>query len=119
MEVDVIIKKAVDYVEKTQPMLDKMAAADERFIKEAAEAVEDLCSNGLIAPQDKQTLLDKIAEDKTAVFKVMRRLSGMAASPALGVPSELTKLSEDTSDPFVRAFCPEFVTQPGASGMID
>jgi len=117
-EVTDILKQATAYVEATQPQLDKLAADRQRFQKEAADTAAILIDRGMLAADKKEQFLSKLAEDPASVFSFLRKLAGMVGVPSLGGPSNIVKVSGAETDPWVKAFAPEYAGKSG-SGLVD
>lgn len=123
-DVTMILQKVAQYIEGTQPQLDKVAADRTAFEQAAAEAVDMLVDTGVVKAAAKTQLLQKIAGDHTQVFLLMKKLAGVVAARdaggfSLGQQAEVPKQASVKQDPYVRTFCPELVNKSGMSSVID
>lgn len=110
-DINTILRKAAEYVAVTQPQLDKIASEKEAFIKQAAKTVAVMVHRGVIDKSKENFVLDKLAEDHSYALSLLENLTRIIGADQLGSPSNITKLSEDKADPFVREFMPELLNK--------
>jgi hypothetical protein len=105
-----ILKKSVEYVQATQPLLEKEAAAREAFTKRANETVAVLVNRGIIDETKKAAAFDRLASDHAYALVLLEKIAGIVGADQLGAPSNITKVSEAEADPFVREYMPHLVS---------
>jgi hypothetical protein len=108
-DTDKILKQAADYVAITQPLIDKQAAAQDLFVKQAQKTVAILVNRGIVPEAKQSALLDKFASDHAYALVMMEKMAAAMGTENLGGPSAITKQAEDKVDPFVREFLPELL----------
>jgi len=111
-DTDRLLKQAADYVAMAQPQLDKQAAAQDAFVKQAQKTVAILVNRGVIPEAKQNALLDKIASDHSYALVMMEKMAAVMGTESLGSPSAITKQAEGKAeDPFVREFMPELLNK--------
>lgn len=103
-QAEAIQTQAVDYIAKVQPLLDAQEKRAAEFAKKAHQTVGALVERRIIAPQDANTVIDKLAADPSNALDL-----ALALSRRIGVGSELgkaasTQYADSQLDPFQRLF---------------
>lgn len=91
------LKQAADYVERTQPLLDKYAAERDKVAAErnayraqVDKTVTRLVDLGEIKPSKKAELVDKLAADPTAMCQFVEELAARPrGAQSMGQPSQV------------------------------
>lgn len=81
-----IMQKVAEYIEATQPQLDKLAEYRELREKRAGQVADALISGGLMSEAKKAEFVSKVAADESgiAALDVLQKLAGIGAASALG-----------------------------------
>jgi hypothetical protein len=116
-QVQNILMKSAEYIERTQPLLDKRNEEKAAFVEKATKAANVLATRGVLGKRDVNGFVDKIASDPTAVWEVVEKLAGLVSVDTLGEVGREKVASATDEDPFVRRF---FGNNSDAhSGMVD
>ena len=114
-QVTQILQKSAEYVQLTQPQLDKAAAAQDAFVKRASGTIGVLVHRGIVEESAKDTVLDKLAQDHTYALALLEKLAGIVGADQVGAPSNITTKIPEDADPFVREFMPELLVNRSGS----
>ena len=87
--INVIMQKTALYIERVQPLLDKHADEDDRFTKRASQVAGILVGRGIIAQDEVDTLLSKLAADKTKALDLVAKLAQLIGADGLGKSAEI------------------------------
>ena len=87
-DVEKIMQKTAAYIEQVQPLLDKHADEDDRFTKRASQIAGILVGRGIIAQDEVDTLLQKLAADKTKALDLVAKLAQLIGADGLGKAAE-------------------------------
>jgi hypothetical protein len=88
-EIEELGQKTAEYIESTQPLLDKQAAAQQRFEKRATEVAGVLVDRGIIPPAESALLVEKLAEDSTRALDLVARLARMVGPDRLAKQADV------------------------------
>jgi hypothetical protein len=117
-----LVTKVASYIEASQNEIDasqvKLAEFTEQkssFVKRATQAAGVLAHHGVIERDSVNILIDKVAEDPSAVWDLVEKLASSVGTDALGNPAQEKMASQTSSDPWVR----EFFGYKSGNGMID
>ena len=111
-----VLAQAADYVAKVQPQLDKVAAERVEFAKLAQRTAGVLVNRGVLAADKADTFVGKVAENPATALTFIEKLAGLVGGESLGRPSQLSKIANSNSDPFVNQFFPELVGNKSGTG---
>ena len=104
-ELKTLLTNVVDYIEYTQPLLEKAASSShlsDEYFEKLAEAVDTMADNGLIDYSDRSLILEKLADSPEKVVEALCKLSEKIGPDTLGGPSD--EINTSTLDPIFR-FC--------------
>lgn len=117
-----LVTKVASYIEASQNEIDasltKLAEFTEQrssFVKRATQAAGVLAHRGVIERENVNTLVDKVAEDPSAVWDLVEKLASAVGADNLGDPAQEKMASQGSEDPWVR----EFFGYKSGNGMID
>lgn len=108
-QVQETLQKAAEYVAITQPQLDKLAEDQTNWAKQAQRTAGVLANRGVIDNSKVDAFVDKLAEDPKYALVFVEKLASMIGSDELGKPSNITKIANETADPFTRILFPEII----------
>ena len=108
-----VLEKVAEYIEVTQPELDKVAAAREVWNAQADRTAAILANRGVIDQAKLNQFVDKVASDPTYALLFMEKMANIIGSDNLGKPSNITKLAANEVDGFTRELFPEMVNNNG------
>ena len=111
-----LMSKVADYIEKTQPLLDKAAEQQSSFVKRATQAAGVLAHRGVIHRDSVNEFVDKVAEDPTRVWDFIEKLARAANAETMGQAVSEKGASGSPVDPFERHF---FGRGQTPSGMVE
>lgn len=117
---DILAEKVAGYIGVVQPQLDRLAdleakveslqkkasaeeSAKADFVKRATEALGALAKAGLISQNDVTPMVEKSAQDHSAVWGLVEKIADSVGPEAIGSRSRETVPAESV-DPFVREF---------------
>lgn len=86
-----IMQKAAAYIERVQPLLDQHADEDERFTKRASQVAGILVGRGIIAQDEVDTLVQKLASDKSKALDLVAKLAQLVGADGLGKSAGITQ----------------------------
>lgn len=102
-QADMATKAAAEYVEKTQPNLDKAAMFEDAFLKKAHVVAGSLAQQGIIERTEITPLIDKLAADPLLALELVEKVAGMVTVDSFGKAAEeiATRQAQvDALDPF-------------------
>jgi hypothetical protein len=102
-----IIEQAVDYMARTQPLLDKHAEASEKFATALPETADKLVERGLLAEDKKDVFVEKSAEDHSYLLKYLDKLAESVSADQIGTPTQPTNDAKTVDDHFAWASTPD------------
>lgn len=111
-----IMVKVAEYIEATQPVIDKQNEQRIQFTKRATQAAGVLAHRGVIDSRRVNEFIDKVAEDPAAVWDFVEKLASAVTPDALGEAVREKVASGAAVDAFERVF---FGLGTGNSGMVD
>ena len=84
-------EKIARYIETTQPLLDKQNEMRDAFLKRAHQVAGVLANKGLIAHDDVNAFVDKVAADETGteVWNLVEKLASVLPADELGKVAEV------------------------------
>lgn len=99
---EAILAKTAEYIGTTQMELDKHAENRDTFIKRAYQVAGVLANKGLIAREDINVFVDKIAEDEsgTEVWNLVEKLADSVRIDSLGESVREKLAAAQNLDPF-------------------
>ena len=113
-----LAQKAVQYIEETEPKLEKLAEAEAKksaFVERATKAASVLVERGLLPKTNESAFIDKVAEAPELIFDYVEKLAGEIGPDSLGAASNEKIALSTGDDPFERIFFP----RGGNTGTID
>lgn len=113
-----ILMKSAEYVERTQPLIDKQNEENMAFVERATKAAGVLASRGVLDKRSVDGFVDKIASDPKSVWDVVEKLASLVGVDTLGEVGREKVASAGVQDPWEARF---FGNNSDAhlSGMVD
>jgi len=100
-QAEAIQKDALEYVSKTQPIIDEYNEFKESFAKKAHQTVGALVERRIVAKEDSTALIDKLASDPSSALDLALSISRrVGISDGLGKAAELSPSTVSELDPF-------------------
>jgi len=106
-----ILEKMAAYIEATQPQLDKIAEQKEALRKQASDTSAVLVSRGVLDESKRDEFINRVVEDPSVALKMAEKLAAALETESYGKVATIKVGPADKVDPFVAAFCPEYVNQ--------
>ena len=101
-QAEAIQKNALEYISKTQPIIDEYANFKEAFAKKAHQVVGALVERRIVEPGKSTELIDKLASDPTNALDLALSMSRrVGLGDGLGKAAELN-VSDSGLDPLER-----------------
>lgn len=113
-----LARKAVQYIEETEPKLAKLAEAEASraaFVERATKAASVLVERGLLPKTNETAFIDKVAEAPELIFDYVEKLAMEIGPVSLGETTNEKIAGVTCDDPFERVFFPKV----GNTGTID
>jgi len=93
------LRKVVDYVGATQPMVEKQAQQEEALARKAPEVVEMLVQQGLLSPQLKEAKVRALVSNPIEILETLEKTAAMIVPPNMGSGAQKTaQATEQSSD---------------------
>lgn len=113
-----ILMKSAEYIERTQPLIDRQNEEKAAFVEKATKAAGVLASRGVLGKRDVNGFVDKVAANPASVWEVVEKLASLVGVDAMGEVSHKVAAATD-EDPFVRRFFGSENSDPATSGQVD
>lgn len=99
-ELNTLFTDIVSYIELTQDIMEKKAAADKKLKEKVAYAVDTLVSNRLVAPEDRNNIVSELGTYPEKIAELLVKVSNHVGPETLGGASE--KVDASALDPIIR-----------------
>lgn len=110
-----IMVKTAEYIERTQPLLDRANEQRDSFVKKAAQAAKTLAQRGVIDSKLVDEFVKKASEDPASVWAFVEKLAAAVSVDTMGQAVQ-TKTASSSDCPFERRF---FGVGEQQSGMVE